>query len=376
MKRIYLDHNATTPTAPCVLEAMLPYLRGAFGNPSSLHWFGQEALRALDQAREEVAALIGASPGEIVFTSGGTESINQALLGIPDCRGIVTSPIEHQAVLNTCRRLARRGVPVRQVPVDAEGRIDLEALEALLDEGEVSLVSIMLANNEIGVIQPLAEVVDAAHRRGILVHTDAVQAVGKIPVDVRELGVDLLSCSAHKIQGPKGLGALFIRDGVELEPLLTGGHQERRRRAGTENVPGIVGFGRACRLAGERLVAESEGLRARRDAFEQELLARIPEARINGSGAPRVPNTTNVTLPGTDGDLLMMSLDVAGVAVSTGSACSVGTGDPSHVLLAMGRSEAEARASLRISLGWETTEEELHEALERLEQVFRTLAAL
>ena len=359
MGRIYLDHNATTPLDPRVLDAMLPILRDGFGNPSSLHWFGQQARAAVDTAREQVAALIGASPGEIVFTGSGTEADNTALRGAAAAareprRKVVYSAIEHHAVMNTARALAEEGVPVEAARARADGRVDLEDLRARVDD-RTAVVAVMLANNETGVVEPMAEVVGIARDRGTLVHCDAVQAAGKIPVDVRTLDVDTLALSAHKIYGPKGVGALYIKRGTRLKAFVRGGSQERNRRAGTENVAGIVGLGRAAELAREDMGAESSRLSGLRDRLEAQLLA-IPGAQRNGE-APRVPNTANVSFSGVEAESLVMALDLAGVAVSTGAACAAGAVEPSHVLRAMGLPLERVQASLRFSLGRGTTAE-------------------
>ena len=384
MSRIYLDHNASTPLDPRVLEAMLPVLQDGFGNPSSLHWFGQRARAAVDMAREEVAALVGASPAEIVFTGSGTEADNTALRGVAAAareprRKLLYTTIEHHAVMNTAKALAEEGVPVEAVRTNADGLVDLEDLRARLDD-RTALVAVMLANNETGVVQPVAEVVRAARDRGALVHCDAVQAVGKIPVDVRGLDVDTLALSAHKIYGPKGVGALYVKRGTRLKALVRGGSQERNRRAGTENVAGIVGLGRAAALAREEMAAESPRLSALRDRLEARLLA-IPGALRNGEG-PRVPNTANVSFSAVEAESLVMALDMAGVAVSTGAACAAGAVEPSHVLRAIGLSLERVQASLRFSLGRGTTEEQVDraaaliaEAVEKQRKLTRSFAA-
>ena len=364
MDRIYLDHNATTPVDPRVLEAMRPYLTEAFGNPSSLHWFGQQARAALDEARGQVAALIGASPNEIVFTGSGTEADNMALRGVAAAtreprRTIVHSVLEHHAVLNTGKALTEEGWPVEAVRAGQDGLVDLTDLEASVDE-KTALVAVMLANNETGVVQPVAEVARIAHAQGALVLCDAVQAAGKIPVDVRSLGVDLLALSAHKIYGPKGVGALFVKRGTRLTALLRGGSQERNRRAGTENVAGIAGLGRAAALAREDLAGLTERLAGLRDRLEA-LLLEIPGAKRNGDG-PRVPNTSNVSFEGIEAESLLMALDLMGLAVSTGAACAAGAVEPSHVLRGMGLPMERVQSSLRFSLGRATTAEEVERA--------------
>jgi len=366
VERVYLDHNASTPLDPRVLEAMLPILSEAFGNPSSLHWFGQRARAAVEEARVQAASLIGATPAEVVFTASGTEADNLALRGVATRareprRKLVVTAVEHHAVLNTARALAEEGFPVETVRVDAEGRVDLDDLRAKVDD-RTALVSIMLANNETGVVQPVAEAAGLARERGALVHCDAVQAAGKVPVDVRTLDVDLLTLSAHKIYGPKGVGLLYVRRGTPMKALVRGGAQERNRRAGTENVAGIVGLGAASLLAREHLEADGARLRGLRDRFEAELLA-IAGAARNGA-EPRVPNTTNVSFAGTEAEGLLMALDLMGVAVSTGAACAAGGIEPSHVLRAMGLPAERVQASLRFSLGRATTEAQLARAAE------------
>jgi cysteine desulfurase len=366
VERIYLDHNATTPLDPLVLEAMVGALREGFGNASSLHWFGQRARARLDDARGSVAALIGASPAEIVFTAGGTEADNLALRGVAAAardprRKVLYSAVEHHAVVHTARALAEEGVPVEAVRVGADGLLDLEDLRARLDE-QTALVSVMLANNETGSVQPVAEVARLAREKGALVHCDAVQAVGKIAVDVRALDVDLLALSAHKIYGPQGVGALYVRRGTRLKPLLRGGSQERNRRAGTENVAGVVGLGHAAALAARELAAEGRRLSVLRDRLEARLLD-IPGALRNGSG-PRVPNTANVSFERVEAESLLLALDLQGLAVSTGAACAAGALEPSHVLRAMGLPAARVQGSLRLSLGRSTTEAEVDRAAE------------
>ena len=366
MERIYLDHNATTPVDPRVLEAMLPALREGFGNASSLHWFGQQARAALDQARAEVARLIGANPAEIVFTSSGTEADNTALRGSAAAareprRKIVTTTIEHHAVMNTAKALAEEGVPVESVRAGAGGVVDLDDLRAKAD-ARTALVAMMLANNETGIVEPVAEAVRVAREHGALVHCDAVQAVGKITVDVRALDVDTLALSAHKIYGPKGVGALYVKRGTRLKAFVRGGSQERNRRAGTENVAGIVGLGRAAELAREEMAGEAARLAGLRDRLEARLLA-LPGALRNGEG-PRVPNTTNLSFAEVEAESLVMALDMAGLAVSTGAACAAGAVEPSHVLRAMGLPLERVQASLRFSLGRTTTAEQVDRAAE------------
>jgi cysteine desulfurase len=366
VNRIYLDHNATTPLAPEVLEAMLPFLREGYGNPSSLHWFGQRARAAVERAREEVAALIGASAPEVVFTGSGSESDNLALRGVlrrpgERRRGLVTTAVEHHAVLRTAQAMEREGVAVTLVPVGPGGAIDLGQLKEKTT-GDTALVSVMLVNNETGVVQPVAQAADHARGHGALVHTDAVQAAGKLPLDVGTLDVDLLTLSAHKLYGPQGVGALYVRRGTSLAPLVRGGSQERNRRAGTVNVAGVVGFGAAAELARERLDEDAARLAVLRDRLEGRLLA-LPGASRNGD-APRAPNTTNVSFEGCDAEGLLMSLDLEGVAVSTGAACAAGGVEPSHVLRAMGLFPERVESSLRLSLGRGTTEDDVDRAAE------------
>jgi len=343
---------------------MLPILREGFGNPSSLHWFGQQARAAVDTAREQVAGLVGGSPGEIVFTGSGTEADNMALRGAAAAareprRKVVYSAIEHHAVMNTAKALAEEGVPVESARVGMDGRLDLDDLRGKVDD-RTAIVALMLANNETGVVEPVEDLVRIARERGALVHCDAVQAAGKIPVDARALDVDTLAISAHKIYGPKGVGALYVKRGTRLKSFVRGGSQERNRRAGTENVAGIVGLGRAAELARQELTAESPRLSELRDRLEARLLA-IPGAQRNGEGG-RVPNTANVSFAGVEAESLVMALDLAGLAVSTGAACAAGAVEPSHVLRAMGLPLERVQASLRFSLGRGTTAEHVDRA--------------
>jgi len=378
---IYLDHNATTPVDPLVVEAIARALAEEFGNPSSVHHFGQRAKARLDDARAAVAALVGAEPSEIVFTSGGTESDNFAIRGVAEAleqsgrRHLITSGIEHEAVLNTFKALARRGWKTTMLPVDASGIVALEALRAAIST-ETALVSLMHANNEIGTIQPVAELAALAHEHGALFHTDAVQSAGKVPLDVRALGVDLLSMSAHKFYGPKGIGALWIRRGTRLVPFLTGGRHERNRRAGTENVPGIVGMGAAAGRARTRLAIEAPRLAALRDRLEQCILTTVPRTAVNGAPDRRVPNTTNISFERVEAESLLIALDLEGVAVSTGSACSSGTLEPSHVLRAMGLPAHRTQSSIRFSLGAATTEEQIDRVAALLPRVVEKLRSL
>ena len=370
MKRIYLDHNATTPVDPAVLEAVLPYFSGDFGNASSIHTFGQHARAAVETAREQVAALLNARPQEIVFTSGGTESDNHAVFGVVQSQlaerataHLITTAIEHEAVLNTCQALETQGVAVTYLPVSRDGLINLDDFRKTI-RPETVLITVMHANNEIGTIQPLAEIGKIAAERDVYFHTDAVQSLGKIPVDVKAFQLDLLSLSGHKIYAPKGVGAIYIKSGTRLRQLLYGGHHQRGFRPGTENVAGIVGLGKAAELARLSLAEDAARISALRDRLEQGLLSRIPDTRVNAATAPRTPNTCNVTFSGIEGEALVIALDLKGLACSTGAACSSGAVEPSHVLTAIGLPASEARASVRFSLGRNTTPEEIDAALE------------
>jgi len=363
MRRVYFDNNATTPVLPEVFEAMRPHFGEHFGNASSIHHHGQETRAAVERARESVATLIGCRASEIVFTSGGTEADNLAVLGIAKPGDhVVTSAIEHHAVLNACRHLEEKGCKVTYVGVDAGGVVDPTEVRGAL-RSNTSLISIMLANNETGVVQPVAEIGKIAAEAGVYFHSDAVQAAGKIPLRVEEIGCDLLTISAHKLHGPQGVGALYVRKGTEIEARQFGGRHERSRRAGTENVAGIVGLGKAAELARERLERGDDRRMAElRDRLENELL-RIEACGVNGAGALRVPNTTSICLEGIDGEALVIALDLKGLAVSTGAACSSGAIEPSHVLLAMGLTPERARASVRFSLGKQNTGEDVEFAL-------------
>src|SRR5262245_17706072 len=379
--RAYFDHNATTPPAPAVLEAVVRALGEDFGNASSVHHFGQRAKALLDEARSAVAALIGGEPAEIVFTSGGTEADNLALRGAAEAlegtgrRHLVTSSIEHEAVLNTVKALVKRGWTSTLLPVDASGIVSPAALAAAITP-QTGIVSVMHANNEIGTIQPIADLAAIAHEHGALFHTDAVQSAAKIAVDVKALGVDLLAVSAHKFNGPKGAGALWIRRGTRLVSTMTGGNHERNRRGGTENVPGIAGMGAAARLGREKLTASSTRLAALRDRLEQGVLARVPGTAVNGALTPRVPNTTNISFDGVEAESLLIALDLEGFAVSTGSACSSGTLEPSHVLRAMGLPPHRTQNSIRFSLGAGNTDEQVDALLAKLPSVVEKLRTL
>jgi cysteine desulfurase len=363
MKPIYMDHSATTPVAAEVLEAMLPYFSQRFGNASSLHGFGREAKEALEESRQRVARLLNAHPREIVFTSGGTESDNLALRGIAyknrnSGRHIITSQIEHPAILETCHSLEREGFSVTYLPVNREGLIELSELERAIRPDTI-LISIMHANNEVGTIQPLEEVGRLAADRDIYLHTDAVQTVGKIPVDVEAMGADLLSLSAHKLYGPKGVGALYIRRGTKMQSLSTGGGHERNLRSGTENVAGIVGLARAADLAGEEMAAEGQRLSQLRDRLADLVLGRVKDAWVNGSMEKRLPGSLNFGFSYVEGESLLLYLDSKGIAVSTGSACSSHKLEPSHVLLALGLKPEECHGSLRITMGRSNSQEQV-----------------
>jgi cysteine desulfurase len=381
VQRIYLDHNATTPLAPEVVDRMAAALRDNFGNPSSVHHFGQRAKAAIDEARSAVAALIGADPSEVVFTSGGTESDNFAIRGTAEALAatgrthLLSTGIEHEAVINTFKALAKRGWTTTLLGVDQSGIITTDAIAEALTDG-IALVTVMHANNEIGTIQPVAEMARLAKARGAIVHTDAVQSAGKIPVHVKTLGVDLLSISAHKIYGPKGVGAIWIRRGLRLNPLMTGGKHERSRRAGTENVAGIVGFGVAAQLARAKMDAEGTRLAALRDRLEDGILRVVSGTAINGTRAPRVPNTTNISFDRVEAESLLIALDLEGIAVSTGSACSSGTLEPSHVLKAMGFPPHRTQNSIRFSLGAANTEADVDRVITVLPGIVEKLRRL
>ena len=381
--RIYLDNSATTAAAPEVIDAMLPYFSEESGNAQSVHSFGQRAKAAVENARRQVASLINAAPGEIAFVSGGTEADNLAIRGISEAhrdygRHIITSKIEHPAVLATCEALEGMGYRVTFLPVSSSGLVRVEDVAEAIGDDTI-LISIMHANNETGSVQPIEEIAKlvararASGRTRLHFHTDAVQAVGKIPVDVKRMGVDLLSLSGHKIHGPKGVGALYIRKGTRLGKLFYGGHHERDRRPGTENVPGIVGLGRAAELARIHLGERAARVRDLRDYFERHVAERIPGARINGDTERRIPNVSNMSFQGVDGESLLIALDLKGIAVSTGSACASGSLEPSHVLTALGLTREQVRGSLRISLGAYTTREEIDYALAALEETISKL---
>jgi cysteine desulfurase len=393
MRRVYLDNNATTPVLPEVLEAMRPYFGEHFGNASSIHHHGQETRAAVERARESVAALLGCRASEVVFTSGGTEGDNLAIFGLArEGDHVITSTIEHHAVLNSCKNLAKdrdkypdkyhekTGCEVTYIPVDGRGLADPADVKRAI-RPNTKLITIMLANNETGVVQPVEEIGKIAAEADIYFHTDAVQAAGKIPIDVNKIGCDLLTISGHKLHGPQGVGALFVRKGTRLEPMLHGGSHERSRRAGTENVPGIVGLGKAAELAragferGDDLRMDDQKMATMRDRLERELLE-IEATGLNGEGAPRVPNTTNIYFDGIEGEALVIALDLKGLAVSTGAACSSGAIEPSHVLTAMGLRPDRARASIRFSLGKQNTPEDVDFAMGLIPETVERLREL
>ncbi len=380
MDKIYIDHNATTPLDPKVLEEMLPYLQDDWGNPSSVHWAARGPKAGLDRARERVAALLNAAPLEIVFNSTGTEGDNHAIKGAAFARKnkgnhIITTVVEHPAVLNTCKYLEKEGFTVTYLKVDPMGMLDLEELKAAI-RPETILITIMYANNETGVIFPIPEIGDIAKERGIIFHTDAVQAVGKIPIDVKTLNVDLLTLSGHKLYGPKGTGALYVRRGVRLVPLLHGGHQERSRRGGTENVAGLVALGKACELAGENLAENMARKKALRDRLEKGIMANVPDAKINGDIEKRLPNTTNISFEYVEGESLLLHLDMRGVAASSGSACTSGSLEASHVLLAMSLSHEMSHGSVRFSLGRHNTEAEIDYIIEIMPPIVERMRSM
>ena len=380
MKRIYLDYAATTPTRSEVVKAMLPYFTDAFGNPSGIYSYGQEAKGIIEEARVKVADLIGAQDGEIVFMSGGTEADNFALTGVAyanENKGnhIITTSIEHHAVMETCKFLEKRGLEVTCLPVDKYGLVTPDDVKSAITDKTI-LISVIHANNEMGAIEPIAEISKVAKEAGVYFHTDAVQTVGHIPVNVNELGVDLLSMSAHKLYGPKGIGALYIRKGTRLFSLIHGGEQERRRRAGTENVAGIVGFGMAVELAQKEMSEEVERLTYLRDKLIKGLLERISHTRLNGHPQERLPNNINISDDFVEGESMLLNLDLEGICASTGSACSSSSLEPSHVLLAMGTPPEQAHGSLRLTLGKWTTQDDIERVLDVLPPVVAKLRAM
>jgi cysteine desulfurase len=377
MRRVYLDNNATTPVLPEVLEAMRPYFAEHFGNASSIHHHGQETRAAVERARESVAALFGCRPSEVVFTSGGTEGDNLAISGLTRAGDhVISSTIEHHAVLNSCKHLEAMGCEVTYVPVDSRGLLDPDDVRRGL-RPNTRLITIMMANNETGVLQPVEEIGKIAAEADVYFHTDAVQAAGKVPIEVKRLGCDLLSISGHKLHAPQGVGAIYVGKGTLLQPMFYGGSHERSRRAGTENVPGIIGLGKAAELAREALErGDLARMSAMRDRIEQTILSAVDATGVNGEGAPRVPNTTNIHFDYIEGEALVIALDLKGLAVSTGAACSSGAIEPSHVLTAMGLPPEIARASLRFSLGKQNTADDIQFALDLVPQTAARLREL
>ena len=379
MKPIYLDNNATTQVAPEVLEAMLPYFHDLYGNPSSMHTFGGQVGRKVRQAREQVAKILGAAAEEIIFTSCGTESdntaIRSALATNPGKRHIVTTRVEHPAVHSLVARLAQEGCRVTEIPVDSEGRLNLEQYAKSLSP-DTAIVSMMWANNETGVIFPVEEAATLAHNRGILFHTDAVQAVGKIPIDMRENCIDMLSISGHKLHAPKGVGALYVRKGTRFSPFLIGGHQEKGRRGGTENVPSLIALGLACDLAAQKMTTENTVVKELRDKLENALLDNIPRCRVNGERVHRLPNTSNISFEFVEGEAILLRLDEYGICASSGSACTSGSLQPSHVLRAMGVPFTMAHGSIRFSLSIYNTEKEIDAVIDTLPAIIENLRAL
>jgi cysteine desulfurase len=379
VREIYLDSNATTMVAPEVLAAMMPYFGKLYGNPSSMHSFGGQVSRKIQAAREQVAALLGASPGEIIFTSCGTESDNAAIRSAlavnPAKRHIVTSRVEHPAVRALCAHLGRQGYRVTELPVDGDGRLDMVQYARSLTP-DTAIVSLMWANNETGVIFPVEEAAGLADEMGILFHTDAVQAVGKIPIAMEKNRISMLSLSGHKLHAPKGIGVLYVRKGTKFSPFLIGGHQEKERRGGTENTAGIVGLGKACELALRNMEEENVRVRNLRDRLEREILARIPNSRVNGDRVQRLPNTTNISFEFVEGEGILLMMDEFGICASSGSACTSGSLQPSHVLRAMGIPFTMAHGSIRFSLSVYNTEEEIDLVIEKLPPIIERLRQL
>jgi len=380
MKRIYLDYAATTPVHPDVLSAMTPYFAELFGNASTIYYYGRESKKAVEEARESFAELIGADQSEVIFTSGGTESDNHAIKGAAyanKAKGnhIITCKIEHHAVLETCHFLEKEGFKVTYLPVDSDGLINLEDIKKAISDKTI-LISIMAANNEIGVLQPVAEIGKIAREKKILYHTDAVQMAGSLPIDVEKMNIDLLSVSAHKLYGPKGIGGLFIRKGVKINTFIHGGEQEKRRRAGTENVPGIVGFGKACEIAMLNMEKEAKRISGLRDKLIEGLMKKIPEVKLNGHPTRRLPNNVNVSVKYIEGESMILNLDMEGVCASSGSACTSGSLEPSHVLMSLGLSHELSHGSVRFTLGRNTTEAELNIVLEKFSEIVDRLRKL
>ena len=379
MSVIYLDNNATTKVAPEVLEAMLPYFSDLYGNPSSMHSFGGQVAQKIREAREQVAALIGALPDEIIFTSCGTESdnaaIRSALMTRPDKKHIITSRVEHPAIRALCAHLATQGYRVTELSVDKNGLLDLENLEKSLTP-DTAIVSLMWGNNETGVIFPVQEAAHMAQERGILFHTDAVQTTGKIPINMKKNAIDMLSISGHKLHAPKGIGILYIRRGTKFSPFLIGGHQERERRGGTENTPSIIGLGKACELAAKNMEKENTYVRRLRDKLEKQLLAKIPQSRVNGDTANRLPNTTNISFEYVEGEAILLLMNEHGICASSGSACTSGSLQPSHVLRAMGVPFTMAHGSIRFSLSIYNTEKEIDFVIDKMPAIIERLRGM
>jgi cysteine desulfurase len=379
VKTIYFDNNATTKVAEEVLEEMRPLFCELYGNPSSMHTFGGQIGRKIRKAREQVAALLGCDPSEVIFTSCGTESDNAAIKGtlaaLPDKRKVITSRVEHPAVLQVCRSLENHGYTVVEIPVDKQGRLDLDELEKQIDD-DTALVTIMYANNETGVVFPVEKIAEMTAGRAVVFHTDAVQAVGKIPLNLAKSRIDLLSISGHKLHAPKGVGVLYVRKGTRLPPYMLGGHQEAGRRAGTENVPGIVGLGKACELAAKNIKEENQKVKYLRDKLETAILQNCPDCRLNGDKNSRLPNTSNISFEYIEGEAILLMLDKFGICASSGSACTSGSLEPSHVLRAMGVPFTAAHGSIRFSLSRYNTEEEVDYTIEKMPEIVNKLREL
>ncbi|HCX90909.1 MAG: cysteine desulfurase NifS [Deltaproteobacteria bacterium CG12_big_fil_rev_8_21_14_0_65_43_10] len=380
MKKIYMDHNATTPLHPEALDAMLPFLKDNFGNPSSIHWAGRGVKKYIDEAREKVASLLNADPSEIVFTGGGSEGDNLAIKGVANVlkkksNHIITTQVEHPAVLTTCQYMEKRGCKVTYLPVDHDGVIDLDDLRDSITKKTV-LISIMYANNETGTLFPVKEAGEIAADNGIIFHTDAVQAVGKIPIDTKDMKVNLLSLSGHKLYGPKGIGCLYVKKGTPLVPLIHGGHQEGGRRAGTENIPGIVGLGKACEIVNRDMESQSKHITKLRDRLYKGIIDKLDHVKLNGHTINRIPNTLNLSFEFIEGESLLLNLDLEGIAVSSGSACTSGSLKPSHVLTAMDITPEIAQGSLRFSLGLGNTEEDVEYVLGVLPEIVNRLRSM
>ncbi len=380
MNKIYFDHNATTPVLDEVFEAMVPFLKEQWGNPSSIHWAGRGTRKAVEDARESVARLLNCTPLEIIFTSSGTEGDNHAIKGLAYAKKdkgnhIITTKVEHPAVLNTCKHLQKDGFDVTYLDVDTDGLVDLEALKSAITPKTI-LITVMFANNETGVLSPIKEIGDIAKEKGVTFHTDAVQAAGKVPIDLQKLNIDLLTISGHKLYGPKGVGALFARRGVRLVPLIHGGHHERNRRGGTENVAGIVGFGKACDIALKDMDREITHLKALRERLEKGIAEKIPHIKVNGHLEKRLPNTANISFEFVEGESLLLNLDMKGIAASSGSACTSGSLEPSHVLLAMSLSHELSHGSVRFSLGKSNTAGEIDYLIEIMPPIVERMRSM